>query len=564
MNDAPPASRAAANRQRAGPAAFSGWGADAAAAFAIVAVTGVLYSSIRRLWWMSDDFFHLRFLSTHSINAILFDPAAWRDAPFRMFTPGLFLSLALDRRVGGLDPGRFYFHQLASAAIAGAALYFALRGKLSRLSAAGATFLAILGLPMCRTVSLLCERHYIDGLAAAVVALLLELRVRQRAGRILSAGAYFAAMCAKEVYAPLIILFAALAEGNLRARVRRLFPHGVAFVVYLGWRWKMLGTLGGGYGWAISPDARLGTLARLLPAMLRTLTEGRMTAAIAVAFMLLAGLKWVVDSGRIAAASALALAAVLPIVPVASAVGGRHGLLASVLLAAAFGAAADHASRGRIAPRAVLLGIPLALLIAANRAAWREESAFNRRMSAEARGYRGLGGEDALSHPAVPPAAMGELAWLESRVFGRPAEGRWFYDDIYLCGPGANRRAWAYDAATGGVRPISEPSAERQRAACSPLGNGGALSAEFRVRGSDLFWTFGPYVSGYRIVLDEGAGAYDVPREAGYQLGGLPAVRMRVEYRSPGGGAIYSPVLTVPLGKDADYRWQQGARPGSP
>jgi len=417
---------------------------------------------------------------------------------------------------------------------------------------------------MCRTISFLCERHYVDGLAAASVALLLHLRVCNRAGRVLSAAAYLAAMSAKEVYVPLIIVFAAFAEGSLRARSRQLAPHGVALAVYLGWRWKMLGTLGGGYGWAVAPSGRTGVLVRLLPAVLRTLTEWRTSATIAVVFMLLAILKWTLDSGRLLPASALTLAAVLPILPVASGIGGRHGLFAWVLLAAAFGAAVDAGFRGRIAPRAALLGIPLVLLLAANRAAWREESAVNRRMSAEGRAYRRLGAEDALAHPANPPAAMGELAWVESRVFGRPARGSWFYDEIYLCGSGANRRVWGYDAGTGSVRPMSGPSAARRLAACSALQNRGALSAEFRVRGSDLFWSFGPYASGYRIVLNEGLGAYDVPREAGYQLAGLPAARLRVAYRSPGGREVCSPLLTIPLRRDAVYRWRSSASRPAP
>ena len=77
----------------------------------------VLYGRTVRLWWTFDDLFHAHFLLTHSPLGYRFSPEVWGRLPFRMFTPLQFLSYHADLALFGLQPERFYVHQLLALAL---------------------------------------------------------------------------------------------------------------------------------------------------------------------------------------------------------------------------------------------------------------------------------------------------------------------------------------------------------------------------------------------------------------------------------------------------------------
>ena len=225
------------------------------ASLALVAVVGMLYGNATRLWWTLDDFYCIRFLHEHAPLSYLFSPDLWRQ--HRMFTPLLLLSYQADALAFGFRPQPFYVHQLAALAATAAALFCVLRLWLVPRVAFAAALLFLLGAPVVAWVPELLVRHYVEGLLCALLSVacfIACVRGKRPGLSLLSAALYFAAMLAKEVYVPLVALLLLLPEGDLRLRVRRARPHFVSLVVYLVWRYAMLGTFAGGYGWTVRPE----------------------------------------------------------------------------------------------------------------------------------------------------------------------------------------------------------------------------------------------------------------------------------------------------------------------
>jgi hypothetical protein len=91
---------------------------------------------------------------------------------------------------------------------------------------------------------------------------------------------------------------------------------------------------------------------------------------------------------------------------------------------------------------------------------------------------------------------------------------------------------------------------------CASIRSAAPLNASFRFTGEDLFWDLGPYDDGrYRFVLADGVEAYDMPRRAGFKVGRLAVLPLRIEYESPAGWITYSPELRLREG--ASVRWSR-------
>ena len=133
--------------------------------------------------------------------------------------------------------------------------------------------------------SLLMVRHYIETILLPALALAAWAGALRRfpgrgawslAG--LSAGLYFAACMAKELAVPLFVLLPFLPPPGTRQvspeRLRLALPHAAAFAVYLVLRYAVLGTLLGGYGFAVRPSD-LPALALTLPGSRAEFVAGR-------------------------------------------------------------------------------------------------------------------------------------------------------------------------------------------------------------------------------------------------------------------------------------------------
>ena len=230
---------------------------DAAVGLGLAAAAWLLYLPILGLWWTHDDLFHLHYLRDHAPAWYLWDVAAWRQWPARVLTPLLFLSLDADRVLFGPRPAAFYLHQLVSLSLVPAALYGVLRLWLPRLWAALGALVFLLGPPVASLAPLLMERHYIEAVLLGTLSCGLWVLSLRRAGQgaaalaVASAVLWFLASMAKEIAVPLVLFLPLIPEETLRERLRRAAPLGVALAAYVAVRAWFLGTLGGGYGFAV-------------------------------------------------------------------------------------------------------------------------------------------------------------------------------------------------------------------------------------------------------------------------------------------------------------------------
>lgn len=226
---------------------------DVLACAALALGTWLLYREIGDLWWIYDDFFHLRFVSGHSPYDYYLRPSMSREFPVKMFTPSLLSSLELDLLLFGIEPTLFYGHQLASLMIAVVVLYVVFRLWIPPLWCLWSCSLVVLSVPTLLTVTLLMARHYLEGLAfAGLSVLFFVLGVRRKRWWYISVSAicYFLAALFKEIYVPLPLILLLLPEPDA-SRLRWIVLHLSALLGYLAYRVVMIGTLLGGYGWDI-------------------------------------------------------------------------------------------------------------------------------------------------------------------------------------------------------------------------------------------------------------------------------------------------------------------------
>jgi hypothetical protein len=515
---------------------------------------------------LADDFFNLRFAQAGRAVDYGLDPEVWRQLSVRMLTPLLFASLDADLVLFGASPRAFYLHQLVSLGLAAAALYALLRLWVERHWALLGGLLFLGGAPVASLAPLLMVRHYPECVllaALAVVAWVLSLRAdRPLAGWGLataSAVLWLAAAAAKEIAVPIVLLLPLVREGAPTDRIRRLAPHGVALLVYVLYRWRMLGTLGGGYGWAVEP-ADWPRLAGLLPLRVgRELLGAPSVAAWIALALVLAGAAIAAARGASwALLSTLALlAALLPVLPVSSEVVPRYAVAAWVVLVVAFVFGARSLRRLRSVAWVALLAVLLA-----NRQGWSIELARARRMSVENRALVTMAAGDVLRTPLGPPASLRQLQSFAPEFLRRQVTAGWFYDDVYLCLHGqAVERLWQYDERSGRVLAVATPVAVLSRETCGAALARRPLVASFRHDEGVLWWRLGPYADGsWRLVFADGVEAFEVPRRGGFQLGSVGELAVRVRYDSPRGWRTYSPPLRMDFARRDRYSWRRPSR----
>ncbi len=544
-----------------------GWRpSDALAVAALAAGVWLLYGGITRLWWTGDDLFHLHFVSTHSPLSYGFSSRTWSHFPTQMFLPLQLLSYSSDLTLFGLEPSGFYGHQLLSFVLAACAVYATLRVWLPPFSAWAAGGLIVLGIPFSSLVIELPCRHYIEGLIWAALAVLFFVKALRRNAdplwATLSALFYFLSILEKEIYVPLPVLLAVLPESTWRVRLRGLRPHVLALSLSAAWRWAMLGTIFGGYGWATRPRELPGLIAGLPVKLVATWITGPRVADLLLLGCVLAGMSFLVlrRPRSLPVLVACAIGTLLPIVPVAKAVGDRFGTLPWALAAIGFvfgcrALAAGSPTARRASTALLLLAISVALLV--NRRDWARRYAESERASAEGRFFLTMSPGDLLRHPRIPPAAMKETRWLKEERLGLPRGSGWFADDIYLCRSAAPPgRVWEYDEPAKRIREVTARAVREASRSCAGL-RPAPLWARFESSGGNLFWTLGPYERGtYALILERGIESFPVARDDGYRT--TPGLlSLMVRYQSPAGWAAYSPELTMDFRVASRFHWER-------
>ncbi|HXA19845.1 MAG TPA: hypothetical protein VN380_22870 [Thermoanaerobaculia bacterium] len=528
---------------------------EAASAAALVGFNVLLYRKIFTLWWTYDDANILRSIFEHPFIAPFVDSHVW---PQQLFTPLLIMAFDAQWKLFAFNATQWYAVQLAVACVTTILVYAAVRQFLDHWRSVAAAAIFAAGPPLCSVITQISTVHYylaISFSALAVMAYVIALRRVSWLVTALSAVCYLLAMLAKEVSIPLPLLLIALPLRDLRTRLRFVVAHGVATVVYFVWRYAVIRTFFGAYGWKIDA-AEWPRLLMLLP---WRIVQGAAGAGTAIGLTLVGVMTLTIIAGvRNRRTIALLIAAILvagvPMLPLAKEVNRRYVVVPWLAWSIAFSAAT--ARRGKRAAAALLAVAPL-LAIAANRQEWRHEFPLRRRMSDEARFFFYDMPPDALlRRPLAPPAAMGEVKWMKTVQFAKPA-GDWFYDDIFLCGGGAGgRRVFEYEG--HGIVEVTPRVAGLAARFCHSLRNA-PLSATFHYRNPALYWDLGPYAGGrYSAILGNGIQAFEIPRRDALNLErGIPGLGLRIRYDSPAGWTTYSPELTLDFVHHPDLAWHR-------
>jgi hypothetical protein len=533
---------------------------DALLVAAILLTVALLYRKVTRLWWIWDDTYLLHIVSEHRVLDYFVDGSVWLSMPQQLFTPLLTASYDAELSLFGLNPLPFYVVHLIELAALAAALAFALRLWMSGAAAACASFLLLVGTPAAVMAARLMLMHYVESVILSIVAAALfahAMRSGRKLPAIMSALLYLAAMLAKEIAAPLLLVLLILPERGVRERVRAVWPHGLALIIYLAWRYAILGKLGG-YVWTFGPSDVPMLVVRTVGRIFGTFAGPRLAIGIPFVILIVIGMLLRVRSRFSAAAIAAGFAAAIgPIIPVAVYYDQRFAWCAWICTAIVFAAGTDTLRNRRLAV-SMMLAAPL-LGAVVNRQHWKSDFKVAKRMSDEGIVFSGLGAGDFLRMPASTPGVMFQVAWFKEFLLHRPAGALWFYDDLYLCSGQRPRRVFGFDERTNEIREITAEIPAIASRYCASLRPNEPIEihCHYNERRHLLTWDLGPYDGGYSFVVGNGFVAYEVERHGGLQLFGMKDATFRVRYRSPAGWVTYSPEQTVEFSRDQDVTWRR-------
>jgi hypothetical protein len=201
-------------------------------------------------FWLFDDPFILRYAAEHPAWSYFFDPQTWNLFSSAHFTPMVVLSYSLDYHLFGPAPKWFYLHSLLSLWALCILLYLLLRRHIPIWAAVFGVLFFILSKPFAAATEILMFRHYIEGAVFACLAAYFFLSALKdnsisRAGW--AAIIYLLAMLCKEVYIPLPLILCFVPQGLFWQRMKMCLFFCLSLIVYLGWRFWMLGAVIGGF-----------------------------------------------------------------------------------------------------------------------------------------------------------------------------------------------------------------------------------------------------------------------------------------------------------------------------
>lgn len=317
----------------------------------IPVVVGLLYHRALGMWWTADDPMILWGASRFNPVDYFFNPEVWRSLNSVSLTPWLHLGFDLDLGLVGLHPFAFHLHQLIALLVSCLAFWWCLRLFLNPLASIFGALVLLLAPATAELAGNLATRHYVEGLALACLAFVgFVLSIRRSDARLVfaAAGLYLLALTAKDIYAPLPLVLAALPVGGAGERFKRLAPFAAVVVFYIAWRSWMLGVLAGGYRTGLIPSGS--EIANAADSMVGELKVTSALALLGVLTALAAGAVLLVRRrSRWSWFWALfAVSTIGPVVPVIHVYSPRHSFGVAVLIAAGLAGVADQFGQGRV------------------------------------------------------------------------------------------------------------------------------------------------------------------------------------------------------------------------
>ena len=443
----------------------------------LASVVSLLHGNTVSGFWRFDDPQMLDFIRHQPLLETLYRPEVWRelDAPF--FTPLLTFSYAIDSALFDLQPAGFYLHHLISLILAAWMTTLLLRRWIPPMHASLGGLLFLLGFPVTVVAQQLMTRHYIEGLAFAIAALICFYEsARRPVWAWTGAMCYLVAMLAKEVYAPLVIFLLVATDRSDRDRPLRprLMPYILAVTGYVFWRHAMLGGIGG-YTHRLVPDSAE-LLNFMSGSMSWVLGNGPLTIALTVvaAGGLLVGIRTrELKPTRVTVATILLVAPLLPImIPAAQPeapgyfIPHRYLFLPwwalccalAIALAPRRTTASTHLAMTGISP--AWIAIPFATALA-GAMSYNQEAAtdcFRRLIANNEQMYQTAWFEDETSLIRTPRTLFPYTALMTAYIASirnRPVENMPRVLEIGAQTESATRTfTWSYDPRTCGLRPL--------------------------------------------------------------------------------------------------------------
>ncbi len=213
-------------------------------------VTFSLYGDALQGWWWLDDTQILKHAVFHRPWEYFFDPQTWKALSPSNLTPWVTLCFDMDYTLFGFHPVAFYAHNLLAITLCSWLIYLISRDWVAPWTAGLGAVFFLVGPPIALAAHQLMVRHYVEGLLFFLLSLWLFVRavLTERIGFTLLAGLAFAiSATAKEIYLPLGFVPVLMPIGTLKKRISMSWPLFFVMMLYVPWRWYMLGDVIGGY-----------------------------------------------------------------------------------------------------------------------------------------------------------------------------------------------------------------------------------------------------------------------------------------------------------------------------
>ena len=521
-------------------------------------LTSVLYGSALVAWWCCDDPQILKHALRYSPWEYFAVPEAWRALVPYSLTPWLSLTYDLDHAFFGLKPVGYYAHNLLIITLCAWLICLLARQWVCGWYAFGGGVLFLLGAPTMVAAHQLMVRHYMEGLLFYLLALLLLVRTFHGHGKRFGwlAGIAFAvAATAKEIYLPLGLIPFLLPLGDFRHRLKTGWPLLLVMLLYVPWRWYMLGDPVGGY----TPVATLGRddlLSALgqfgnIPAHLLAWPWLPLAGmALCIGLVIRRTRQWWLPSLLVC----LALALLAPLIPLARQPGigaGSERYFIALWAVLALGSAlfAGSVSTGRGIRPHLFSGV---LLVVLGCLTWQQTEQVRaallpllQEQSVQGKALIAAGeGDSIYLTPAVAPWYISGIIDLQQE-FGRSLHSPHIASDeieLYLR-PLLDRRVFRYDPATQAMvdRSSSVPqilAAWHVKIQPRHL----SITMEFDPAAKVLHWQLGPYTQGQYSLLSR-FGRQPLPPQGSLRMEKLTESAFRFRYDAPDGWIAYTPLL---------------------
>jgi len=200
---------------------------------------------IKHIWFFNDDFQWIWASATTSFNEIFLSPERYRTMG-SFLTPLLGVSFKIDWTLFGMNPVGYYIHNLISLFAAAAAFYLFLRLYATKIVALTGVLLFLLNPITFSIITWFADRQYIEGFFWALRSLDTFVK-SERAGKAsIPAGIFYLfASLNKETYVILPAIAFLLSKEGLLKRLKNTVPLLLVLVIYIPYRYWMMGGTGG-------------------------------------------------------------------------------------------------------------------------------------------------------------------------------------------------------------------------------------------------------------------------------------------------------------------------------